>query len=81
MEVAGNVGRALSELPGRIPPDAWIACELSSFQLEDIDTLHCRVAVVLNVTPDHLDRHGRWRSTCARSCGCSRTRPTPTRRS
>ncbi|HEU0193718.1 MAG TPA: Mur ligase family protein, partial [Gaiellales bacterium] len=34
VEVAGNVGRALSELPGRIDPGAWIACELSSFQLE-----------------------------------------------
>jgi UDP-N-acetylmuramoylalanine--D-glutamate ligase len=57
-EVAGNVGRALSELAGRIGDDVWIACELSSFQLEDIDRLHCRVAVVLNLTPDHLDRHG-----------------------
>jgi UDP-N-acetylmuramoylalanine--D-glutamate ligase len=58
VEVAGNVGRALSELPGRIDPQAWVVCELSSFQLEDIDTLRCRVAVVLNVAPDHLDRHG-----------------------
>ncbi len=58
VEVAGNVGRALSELPGRISPDAWIACELSSFQLEDIDTFHARVGVILNITPDHLDRHG-----------------------
>ena len=57
-EVAGNVGRALSELPGRVDPGAWIVCELSGFQLEDIDTLSCRVAAVLNVTPDHLDRHG-----------------------
>jgi UDP-N-acetylmuramoylalanine--D-glutamate ligase len=58
VEVAGNVGRAVSELPGRVAPDAWIACELSSFQLEDIDTLRCRVGVLLNLTPDHLDRHG-----------------------
>ncbi len=58
VEVAGNVGRALSELPGRISPDAWIACELSSFQLEDIDTFRARAGVILNVTPDHLDRHG-----------------------
>ncbi|MEP6642653.1 MAG: UDP-N-acetylmuramoyl-L-alanine--D-glutamate ligase, partial [Gaiellales bacterium] len=57
-EVAGNVGRPLSELAGRISGGAWIACELSSFQLEDIDRLRCRVAVVLNLTPDHLDRHG-----------------------
>jgi len=58
VEVAGNVGRALSELPGRSDPDAWVVCELSSFQLEDIDRFHCRVAVILNITPDHLDRHG-----------------------
>jgi UDP-N-acetylmuramoylalanine--D-glutamate ligase len=57
-EVAGNVGRPLSELAGRVAPQTWIACELSSFQLEDIDRLRCRVAVILNVTPDHLDRHG-----------------------
>jgi UDP-N-acetylmuramoylalanine--D-glutamate ligase len=57
-EVAGNVGRPLSELAGRVGEDVWIACELSSFQLEDIDRLRCRVAVVLNLTPDHLDRHG-----------------------
>jgi UDP-N-acetylmuramoylalanine--D-glutamate ligase len=58
VEVAGNVGRAMTELPGLVAPDAWIACELSSFQLEDIDTLRCRVGVLLNLTPDHLDRHG-----------------------
>ena len=58
VEVAGNVGRALSELPGRISPETWIACELSSFQLEDIDSFHARVGVLLNITPDHLDRHG-----------------------
>jgi len=58
VEVAGNVGRALCELPGRVARDAWIVCELSSFQLEDIDRFRARVGVVLNVTPDHLDRHG-----------------------
>ncbi len=57
-EVAGNVGRPLSSLAGHVAPDAWIACELSSFQLEDIDTLRCRVGAILNLTPDHLDRHG-----------------------
>ena len=57
-EVAGNVGRPLSALAGRIDAGTWIACELSSFQLEDIDTLRCRIGVLLNVTPDHLDRHG-----------------------
>lgn len=56
--VAGNVGRALTELDGRLPEDAWVVCELSSFQLEDIVELRCRIAVLLNLEPDHLDRHG-----------------------
>jgi UDP-N-acetylmuramoylalanine--D-glutamate ligase len=55
--VAGNVGRPLTSLDGTIDDDAWIVCELSSFQLEDIHRLRPRVAVLLNLTPDHLDRH------------------------
>jgi UDP-N-acetylmuramoylalanine--D-glutamate ligase len=55
---AGNVGTALSELVGAVEPDAWVVCELSSFQLEDIDELRPRIAVLLNLEPDHLDRHG-----------------------
>jgi UDP-N-acetylmuramoylalanine--D-glutamate ligase len=55
--VAGNVGRPLTGLDGAIAEDAWIVCELSSFQLEDIEELRPRVAVLLNLTPDHLDRH------------------------
>jgi len=55
---AGNVGTALSELVGEVDPAAWIVCELSSFQLEDIDELQPRIAVLLNLEPDHLDRHG-----------------------
>jgi UDP-N-acetylmuramoylalanine--D-glutamate ligase len=55
--VAGNVGRPLTGLDGALDADAWIVCELSSFQLEDIDSFRPRVAVLLNVTPDHLDRH------------------------
>jgi UDP-N-acetylmuramoylalanine--D-glutamate ligase len=53
---AGNVGRALSGVEA--PPDAWIVCELSSFQLEDIHSFRPRIAVLLNLEPDHLDRHG-----------------------
>jgi len=52
--VAGNVGRPLSG----IEPADWVVCELSSFQLEDVDELSCEVAVLLNLEPDHLDRHG-----------------------
>ena len=55
---AGNVGTALSELVGDVPADDWIVCELSSFQLEDVDRFRPRIAVLLNLEPDHLDRHG-----------------------
>jgi UDP-N-acetylmuramoylalanine--D-glutamate ligase len=55
--VAGNVGRPLTALDGAIGADAWVVCELSSFQLEDVEAFRPRVAVLLNLTPDHLDRH------------------------
>jgi UDP-N-acetylmuramoylalanine--D-glutamate ligase len=58
VEVAGNVGRPLTSLVGAVPPDAWIVCELSSFQLEDVETLNPEIGVLLNLEPDHLDRHG-----------------------
>jgi len=56
--VAGNVGRALSELDGEAEPGQLIVCELSSFQLEDVHEFRPRIAVLLNLEPDHLDRHG-----------------------
>jgi UDP-N-acetylmuramoylalanine--D-glutamate ligase len=58
VEVAGNVGRALTDAAEAASEGSWIACELSSFQLEDVHTLACDVAVLLNLEPDHLDRHG-----------------------
>jgi UDP-N-acetylmuramoylalanine--D-glutamate ligase len=58
VEVAGNVGRALTDAAEAAAEDAWVVCELSSFQLEDVHTLACDVAVLLNLEPDHLDRHG-----------------------
>jgi UDP-N-acetylmuramoylalanine--D-glutamate ligase len=56
-EVAGNIGRPLTALVGSTSPETWVVCELSSFQLEDVETLHCGIAVLLNLEPDHLDRH------------------------
>jgi UDP-N-acetylmuramoylalanine--D-glutamate ligase len=55
--VAGNVGRALTELDGQVGEGDWVVCELSSFQLEDIHELRPRIAILLNLEPDHLDRH------------------------
>jgi len=56
--VAGNVGRPVTALDGSIDDGAWVVCELSSFQLEDVHRFRPRVAVLLNLEPDHLDRHG-----------------------
>ena len=58
VEVAGNVGRALTDAAEEARPDGWVVCELSSFQLEDVYTFACDIAVLLNLEPDHLDRHG-----------------------
>ena len=56
--VAGNVGRPLASLVGDVDPDATIVCEASSFQLEDSEAFAPECGVLLNLTPDHLDRHG-----------------------
>jgi UDP-N-acetylmuramoylalanine--D-glutamate ligase len=58
--VAGNVGLALSALlePGRLSATGTIVCEASSFQLEDTIDFAPDAAVLLNVSDDHLDRHG-----------------------
>src|SRR5579862_472582 len=56
--VGGNIGTPAVSLVERTQPDNVIVLEISSFQLETIQTFHPRIAVVLNVTPDHLDRHG-----------------------
>ena len=52
--VAGNIGRPLTGVRAA----GWVVCEASSFQLEDVHELACDVAVLLNLEPDHLDRHG-----------------------
>jgi UDP-N-acetylmuramoylalanine--D-glutamate ligase len=52
--VAGTVGTPLAS----VREADWVICELSSFQLEDVETLACEIAVLLNLEPDHLDRHG-----------------------
>jgi UDP-N-acetylmuramoylalanine--D-glutamate ligase len=62
VEVAGNIGRPLSSLVGAVPRDTWIVCELSSFQLEDVLTLKPKIGILLNLEPDHLDRHGSFDS-------------------
>ena len=55
--VAGNVGTPLASLVGDLGEDVTVVCEASSFQLEDSTDFAPECALLLNATPDHLDRH------------------------
>src|SRR3989440_1809004 len=56
--VGGNIGTPLAARALDFPAGGLVVAEVSSFQLETIETFQPRVAAVLNLTPDHLDRHG-----------------------
>ncbi|HWX74581.1 MAG TPA: UDP-N-acetylmuramoyl-L-alanine--D-glutamate ligase [Solirubrobacteraceae bacterium] len=60
--VAGNVGTALTSIAGAVEEAATIVCEASSFQLEDTLAFAPEAALLVNLTPDHLDRHGSFAS-------------------
>ena len=53
----GNIGKAFAETVFELTPEDWAVLEVSSFQLETIEKFCPRIAAILNVTPDHLDRH------------------------
>jgi len=55
--VGGNIGTPAISLAERAKPETVVVLEISSFQLETVQTFRPKIAVVLNVTPDHLDRH------------------------
>ncbi|MGA7687468.1 MAG: UDP-N-acetylmuramoyl-L-alanine--D-glutamate ligase [Terriglobales bacterium] len=55
--VGGNIGTPAISFVGQAKPDTWIVLEVSSFQLETVVDFRPRIAVILNITPDHLDRH------------------------
>jgi UDP-N-acetylmuramoylalanine--D-glutamate ligase len=55
--VGGNIGTPAISLVERVTPDTVVVLEVSSFQLETIQTFRPKIAVILNITPDHLDRH------------------------
>jgi UDP-N-acetylmuramoylalanine--D-glutamate ligase len=55
--VAGNVGTAATTLVGQLAPESTVVCEASSFQLEDTSAFAPEAAALLNLSPDHLDRH------------------------
>jgi UDP-N-acetylmuramoylalanine--D-glutamate ligase len=56
--VAGNIGLPVIDVVDQSAAGAWSVLEVSSFQLETTKSFHPHVAIILNITPDHLDRHG-----------------------
>jgi UDP-N-acetylmuramoylalanine--D-glutamate ligase len=55
--VGGNIGHTVLDRLEEITPRHWVVLELSSFQLESVERPRLHVGVILNITPDHLDRH------------------------
>ncbi len=55
--VGGNIGLPVIDLIAESRPGTWNVLEVSSFQLETVEEFRPRIAAVLNITPDHLDRH------------------------
>jgi UDP-N-acetylmuramoylalanine--D-glutamate ligase len=63
--VGGNIGLPMTALVADSMPSSWSVIEVSSFQLETVETFRPRIAMVLNITPDHLDRHGNFEAYAA----------------
>lgn len=64
-QVGGNIGLPVVDLIAGSTDATWNVLEVSSFQLETIDTFRPAIAAVLNITPDHLDRHGSFENYAA----------------
>jgi UDP-N-acetylmuramoylalanine--D-glutamate ligase len=63
--VGGNIGRPVTAMVDESTAESWSVLEVSSFQLETVETFKPRIALVLNITPDHLDRHGTFEAYAA----------------
>lgn len=63
--VGGNIGLPVIDLVAKSTPETVNVLEVSSFQLETVEEFHPWIAVILNITPDHLDRHGSFESYVA----------------
>jgi UDP-N-acetylmuramoylalanine--D-glutamate ligase len=63
--VGGNIGRPVTEMVAESTQQSWNVLEVSSFQLETIESFKPKIAMVLNLTPDHLDRHGSFENYSA----------------
>jgi UDP-N-acetylmuramoylalanine--D-glutamate ligase len=57
-QVGGNIGTPVTDMIPNSTPNTWNVLEVSSFQMETIQTFRPKIAAILNITPDHLDRHG-----------------------
>ena len=55
--MVGNIGRPYASVAESLSPESWVVLELSSFQLESLDRFHAHVAVLLQISPDHVDRY------------------------
>jgi UDP-N-acetylmuramoylalanine--D-glutamate ligase len=64
-QVGGNIGTPVTDMIANSSPDTWNVLEISSFQLETIETFRPKIAAILNITPDHLDRHGSFATYAA----------------
>jgi UDP-N-acetylmuramoylalanine--D-glutamate ligase len=58
VHLGGNIGDTMLDRLELVRDGDWVVLELSSFQLESVDEPACEIAAVLNISPDHLDRHG-----------------------
>jgi UDP-N-acetylmuramoylalanine--D-glutamate ligase len=65
VQVGGNIGVPVIALIDGSSEDSWSVLEVSSFQLETAFEFHPQIAVILNITPDHLDRHGTFENYAA----------------
>lgn len=63
--VGGNIGLPVIDLVAQSTDDTINVLEVSSFQLETVEEFHPQIAVILNITPDHLDRHGSFENYVA----------------
>ncbi|MGD0096537.1 MAG: UDP-N-acetylmuramoyl-L-alanine--D-glutamate ligase [Terracidiphilus sp.] len=63
--VGGNIGVPVISLIDQSTDESWSVLEVSSFQLESTVEFHPQIAVILNITPDHLDRHGSFENYSA----------------
>jgi UDP-N-acetylmuramoylalanine--D-glutamate ligase len=64
-QVGANIGTPLAAMLESSREGQWNVLELSSFMLELADSLHVQIAAILNITPDHLDRHGTFENYMA----------------